>query len=60
MPIFVESRGILFNFNETARHEYLVYVPEGQETNYAAWRDLEAFGATVDSSNIRLAEHEDT
>jgi hypothetical protein len=37
MPIYIESKGILVPGNPTARHEYLVYVPEGEELNYSVW-----------------------
>lgn len=38
MPIYIESKGIGFIGNTYARHEYVVYVPVGEELNYAAWR----------------------
>jgi hypothetical protein len=43
MPIYIESRGIGFQSNTVIRHEYLVYVPEGQELNYDAWKTIGAF-----------------
>lgn len=43
MPIYVESKGIRFDGNLVARHEYLVYAPVGEELNYAAWRTIGAY-----------------
>ena len=43
MPIYIESKGIGLVGNPLARHEYLVYVPEGQELNYEAWKTIGAF-----------------
>jgi len=43
MPIYIESKGIGFVENGLARHEYLVYVPEGQELNYDTWKTIGAF-----------------
>jgi len=43
MPIYIESKGIGFNSNTLARHEYLVYVPDGQELNYDAWKTIGAY-----------------
>ncbi|MCW3784205.1 hypothetical protein [Defluviimonas salinarum] len=43
MPIYVASRNIdnipFMPFN----HEYLVYIPLGEENNYAAWLTIGAF-----------------
>ncbi|MEP1535160.1 MAG: cadherin-like domain-containing protein [Paracoccaceae bacterium] len=43
MPIYIESKGIAFPENTAARHEYLVYIPIGQEENYDAWLTIGAF-----------------
>nr|MDJ0825827.1 Ig-like domain-containing protein [Rhodobacter sp.] len=43
MPIYVESRGVIFNGQSIAEHQYLVYVPLGQEDNYDAWLTIGAF-----------------
>ncbi|MDU9004543.1 Ig-like domain-containing protein [Sedimentitalea todarodis] len=43
MPIYIESKGIQFDGNILARHEYLVYVPIGEELNYAAWTTIGAY-----------------
>ena len=43
MPIYVEAKGIGFDGNPLFSHAYLVYVPIGQENNYAVWRTIGAY-----------------
>ncbi|MEO9781512.1 MAG: M10 family metallopeptidase C-terminal domain-containing protein [Sedimentitalea sp.] len=47
MPIYIESKGIQFDGNIFARHEYLVYVPPGEELNYAAWTTIGAYPTSL-------------
>ncbi|MCF6315136.1 MAG: hypothetical protein L3J30_02365 [Marinosulfonomonas sp.] len=46
MPIYVESRGIAHPWNPLGDHEYLVYIPLGDELDYTKWRTI---GALPDS-----------
>ena len=44
MPIYVESRDLDFPvLGVAAEHQYLIYVPEGEELNYDAWQYIGAF-----------------
>jgi len=40
MPIYIESRDLAGDFGFVAEHQYLVYVPDGQELNYDAWPSI--------------------
>ena len=51
MSIYVESRDLDFPFvGFVAEHQYLIYVPDGQELNYDAWLYIGAFPADGDGS----------
>ena len=43
MPIYIESRGVVINAQSIAEHQYLVYVPIGEENNYSAWLTIKGF-----------------
>ncbi|MEM7683207.1 MAG: hypothetical protein AAF293_00175 [Pseudomonadota bacterium] len=48
MPIYLENKGVVFGINP-ARHLYLVYVPDGEQNNYAEYRTIGAFAETPSS-----------
>jgi hypothetical protein len=50
MPIYIESKGIVVNGNIAARHEYLFYIPAGQELNYSSWRTIGAYPTSTTNS----------
>lgn len=43
MPIYVEARNVQDFGGVLGGHMYLVYVPIGEENNYAAWKTIGAF-----------------
>jgi hypothetical protein len=45
MPIYIESKGILHEWNPFADHQYLVFVPSGSELNYLEWSTTGAYPA---------------
>lgn len=50
MPIYIESRNLDAIGGFVAEHQYLIYVPEGQELNYDAWQYIGAFPSNGDGS----------
>ena len=42
MPIYIESRDLAANLGFVAEHQYLIYIPVGEELNYDAWRYIGA------------------
>lgn len=50
MPIYIESRNLDAIGGSVAEHQYLVYIPDGQELNYDAWQYS---GAFPDDRNVR-------
>lgn len=47
MPIYIEAKGIEVEANPFASHSYLLYVPIGENDNYAAWRTIGAYPLEV-------------
>ncbi len=56
MPIYVESRDLdVLVVGFIAEHQYLVYIPDGQELNYDAWRYIGRFPTVADGSLLTSA-----
>ncbi len=49
MPIYIESRNLDHIVGAVAEHQYLVYIPDGDELNYDAWQYIGAFPADEDN-----------
>lgn len=45
MPVYVASRPLQSLAGLAAEHQYLVYVPAGEEDNYSTWKTIGAFPA---------------
>jgi len=43
MPIYIESRDLDHPIGFVAEHQYLIYIPVGEELNYEKWRYIGAF-----------------
>ncbi|MCK4713776.1 MAG: hypothetical protein KAT26_12940 [Marinosulfonomonas sp.] len=45
MPIYIESRNLDYPVvGFVGEHQYLVYIPDGEELNYSAWEYIGAVG----------------
>ena len=54
MPIYIESRNLDAIGGFVAEHQYLIYVPDGQELNYNAWLYIGAFPSNKDNPDGSL------